>query len=392
MNCFILVLLTVLWMVPAAYVSAGEIRESRCEVTFANSSGAVDDVYKSYTQTVKTGDTVILPEVPQREGYLSEGWALKAGAKKTDYQPGKILTIAKDLKLYAVEYKSVSVSFYGINKKVYNTVTVRKGETVTLPSIKNTDKYTFLGWSLVNGTGSEPAYLPGDTLRVTKSWTFYPVLYKRSSDRLPSKRAMVMPDKGKWRKVVFVGDSRMVHTRKYLKLRLGERALKENNLVFLAERGITLEGFIDEGGEERLLRILSAGDTSQPAALIFNLGINDLRPEMNPAEKAAFTVNFLAAMAARLSCYNVRFYVMSVNPINESLCKRSAADVFTYNRLLSIGTSGLWTYIDTCSWLIRRGYTTLNMQGVDDGIHYNAATSLRIFNYVMEKVNDNNEN
>ena len=360
------------------------------EVTFADAQGKTDEACKALSLSVRAGDKVTLPQVPKRDGMAGEGWALTAGSSKVKYLPGTVLTITKSICFYEVQSPVVTAAFIGAGGKKAGSITVKKGEAITFPYLKNTARYSFLGWHTKKGRRRNPKYLTGQKLKLNKDMTFYGVWYKRASDKVPARKAMLLPDPAVWRQVVIVGDSRMVHTRVYLKNHIGKTRFKNLPLTFVAKPGITLGDFLaDENGEQKLLRILTKGDTTLPAVLIYNLGINELRPGADVSAMAAFAIRFLMNLRWKLDAYNVRFYLMSVNPVNDGIAARSLADIVEYNRLLRIGTAGAYDYIDTFTWLNRNGYTTLNDEGTDDGMHYSAATSLRIFNYAMEAVKFN---
>ncbi len=368
---------------PADFGSTGAL----ITVTFADAQGKTDGDYSSYVVSVRAGDKVTLPQVPYSKGRIGEGWALQAGAARALYQPGMVLTITEQICFYAVQSQTVTATFIGSGGKTVGTLTVKKGRAITFPSLKNTARYSFLGWHTQKGKHSNPKYLVGETRKLNKDTTFYAVWYNRTAEKVPAKKDILLPDAADWRRVVFVGDSRMVHTRVYLKKRIGKTVFNSLPLTFLAKSGIMLEDFIaDEEGEQKLIRLMTRGDTSRPAALVYNLGINELRPGADVPSMAAFAIRFLMNLRWKLDPYNVRFYIMSVNPVNDRIATRRQTDIIEYNRLLRIGTIGAFDYIDTFSWLNRTGYTTLNDQGEDDGLHYSAATSLRIFDYVMRSL------
>lgn len=73
--------------------------------------------------------------MPARTGYVNKGWSTKKNADKATSKT--TYTVKKNLKLYAVQKKAVKIAFYTNSGVVSSTVTLGKGDTYTLPGVKD---------------------------------------------------------------------------------------------------------------------------------------------------------------------------------------------------------------------------------------------------------------
>ena len=105
----------------------------------------------------------------------------------------------------------------------------------------------------------------------------------------------------------------------------------------------------------------------------------------------AFGINDLGNINSYISYYetlqkefpSVKFYYMSVNPVNESLAsaygyrvKNAAIKTFNIKLKTAFGSR----YINTYSYLTKNGFSTA------DGIHYVSSTYQKLYQYLMKKI------
>ena len=112
-----------------------------------------------------------------RTGYYAAGYTVLSGSA-TVTQNGNEFIVSPEsdcsIRINFAAKQTVTVSFSG----AANAITTYAGEAITLPSAKNVDKYSFLGWSekTVSDTTAKPSYLKaGSSYTPTKSLTLYPL-------------------------------------------------------------------------------------------------------------------------------------------------------------------------------------------------------------------------
>lgn len=102
--------------------------------------------------------------------------------------------------------------------------------------------------------------------------------------------------------------------------------------------------------------------------VVINLGVNDTK-------HANDYINLVNAKAAEWGARGARVYYVSVNPVWENpYVTQEQVDLF--NQTVAPSLSGV-RWIDTSSWLQANGYRLV------DGLHYDAPTSVNIFNLIM---------
>lgn len=141
--------------------------------------------------------------------------------------------------------------------------------------------------------------------------------------------------------------------------------------------------------------IASAG--GKPTAVVINLGVNDLKHDGSDvnfsAEKVAGRyVAYMKQLAEKLRGKNCRLFYMSVNPVNGAMQSRKASrregEIRTFNNALRKGLRGTFGFLDTNTWLHENGFSTGRLyEELDDGVHYEARTYKRIYNYCIKAVN-----
>lgn len=258
-----------------------------------------------------------------------------------------------------------------------------------------------MGWSTqpnVVITSSDPlkvTYEAGEVLNSLNATVhLYQVVFRRSTERSLVSDQIAKPDLNKYSKVIFVGDSRTV--RMYQTLRTQNCVANLTGVSFVASSGQGLS-WLKSGdpsmGYGRLLREIKTAnaDTSHPAAIVFNLGINDL-------ENISEYIVYMRKIAPELQALNCRLFYMSLNPINsvmidkKGFIHREEADVRSFNTQIRTMLGSVYTYIDTYNWLMQTGYSTDSgdngqNSGIDDGLHYTVNTYKRIYDKCISIVN-----
>ena len=105
--------------------------------------------------------------------------------------------------------------------------------------------------------------------------------------------------------------------------------------------------------------------------VVICLGVNDTKNVRNYA-------NLINAKAAEWAARGAKVYYVSVNPVwtNPYVTQEQ---VDTFNNTMPSLLSGV-TWVDTQSWLKQNGYKLV------DGLHYDDATSVNIFNLIMGSI------
>lgn len=365
-------------------------------VKFYDTNGTQGSYFSSLKKTVAENTDFELPALPQKKGSVGMGWSTRKNSSVVTYQAGAKIRVKKNLSLYAVYKTSVTVTLYKNDGSLYQTINVGKGEYFTLPSVQSKAPYTMLGWSSSRGRTLDPEFEVGQSLRVVSNKKFYAVVFNRSKEPDYELTALPAPDISKYRKVIFVGDSRTQRMALTFTKAGGGSFLK--NVSFVAKGGEGLAWFESDGYAELLKEI--EGDSRLPAAVIFNLGINDLTNMDN-------YVSYYRSIAGELIKRGCKLYCMSLNPINSENLKaagrgeRKEETVRTFNSTirsgLCTGSGALCTYIDTYSYLIKNGYGSDSGSqgadsGVDDGLHYTIKTYKRIYKYCIDFLNGTQAN
>lgn len=359
-------------------------------VSFYLGNGSSNSAYKAIQKKVREGSKMTLPSVPSRKGYVGLGWNTAKNKSTVTNKAGSSVKVTKNLKFYAVQKQAISVVLHKNDGTVWKTVNVGKGDSLKLPGVKNSAGYTMLGWSKQKNQKTDPTYEVGATVRnITKTQHFYAVVFKRSAE--PDYPASVLPrvNQQKYKKVIFVGDSR-THRMACTLANLSSQVTE--GISFVYKEGGGLNWLKSEGYDALNKKV---GSSSGKTAVIFNLGINDLSNINN-------YVIYMRDIAKELKAKGCDLYYMSVNPVNNQLIKawgkteRPEETVRSFNatikgRLCSGSIAG-YHYLDTYSYLIKKGYGTDASTngtdiGKDDGLHYTTKTYKRIFGYCISKIN-----
>ena len=348
-------------------------------VQFFLGNGKTNASYQKLNMKVEEGTTITFPLVPARTGYVNKGWSTKKNADKATSRT--TYTVKKNLKLYAVQKKAVKIAFYTNSGVVSSTVTLGKGDTYTLPGVKDAAGYTFMGWSTRQGQNTSPEYEAEQEIAVDDNMNLYAVVFKNSSEKNLPAEELPQVNPYQYKQVVFVGDSRTEFMSNVLK---GMPANVTENVKFVCKRGEGYEWLISTGYQE-LYRLVEHDTNSilqKKTAVIFNFGVNDLKKY----KKYASYYNLIEPILTSKGC---ELYFMSVNPINRKMLSnagradRSEAELRRMNDYLRENLSSAYTYIDMYSYLKSTGYSFASDHygagTIDDGLHYTAATYKRIY-------------
>lgn len=263
--------------------------------------------------------------------------------------------------------------------------------TVLLPSDKNGKDYTFLGWSTRKNQTGNPQYQAYERIKVNKTIRLYPVKYKWSGE-LDLSVGNLADQLTNYSGVIFVGDSRTMMMEKTLERQYGSSI--HDKVGFVHKSGEGLEWLRQYGGK-LLMEELKArsSEHSRPVAVVFNMGVNDLihrnGKSLDYRRVVSRYTSYMNSLSEKLKQYNCTLFYMSVNPVNTAMKPtRKESEVRAFNNQLKRGLSSSFKWIDSYSYFIKNGYTTLcEFRGnTDDGLHYSMKTYKRIYAYVLNKL------
>ena len=371
-----------------------------CTLRFYTANGKSE--FTQYRKRVRAGVKVKLPDVFYSGGVLLTGWCSKFGVTKPMYQPGETLTVKGDMKFYrtgrspqnaASEKNGKLIYLMYKNGSLYKTL--KRTSASIFPDYRPTDGSTMMGWSRQAGKSCGAAYLPGETVPSDAS-IYYMVLSTRQDD---AKYNTSIPKSKRFGKVIFVGDSRMVHTRRHFGT---QKPVWMDFVVGSAQGYNWLSGNGLASGKTsgyiQLLQKVKAyykSSKGKKIAVVFNLGVNDLG-NLNSY------IAFYKKIAPELKKYNCTLFFMSVNPCNKAmtdhyikiLFKRSDRHgreplmVKKFNNSIRRSLKGMYTYIDCFNYLQSSGWFSANVyvHNYPDGVHYSKNTSMKIVQYVMKTI------
>ena len=161
--------------------------------------------------------------------------------------------------------------------------------------------------------------------------------------------------------IIMVGDSRTE----------GMRVNIGGNMTYICKVGEGLT-YLKGTVTTKLKKLGKNGDLKNKA-IVFNLGVNDLG-------NVNGYISYMNSFGKTLKNYGATLYFMTVNPVYNKLAKNWStvrnSQVITFNKTMVSGLSG-YGIIDSYDELVFRKFTTL------DGVHYNATTYRKIYNYLM---------
>ena len=354
-------------------------------VTYYMGNGKTNSTYKKLTTKVEEGTKVTFAKVPARSGYINLGWSSKKNSTKATAKAS--YTVTRNITLYAVQKKAVTLTLCKNNGAVYSTTRMAQGSTYKLSGVKDANGYTFMGWSEQAGQKVNPDYEAEETITVKKNTTLYAVVFNRTSEDNLYADVLPQVNSYKYKNVVFIGDSRT----EYMKNALARAGANTNYVKFICKAG---EGYSWlTGTAVPQLQELVKNDTnsilSKKTAVIFNFGVNDY----NEYAKYAAYYKLIASSLERKGC---ELYFMSVNPINRLMLSntgradRSEAKIRSFNTYMQKNLPSSYTYIDMYSYLKATGYSFASDKygagSIDDGLHYTARTYKRIFTQCLRSL------
>lgn len=174
-------------------------------------------------------------------------------------------------------------------------------------------------------------------------------------------------------KVVIVGDSRM----EFIYNKKDELDIP-SNFIFDAKSGAMIEWLL-EIGKPKLEDILDNRDNKYTYHVVFNLGVNDLNSSTKPEVLADDYFDVYEELVRKYS--NVKFYFLSVNPIDEEAInkgnKRTNEKIELFNTEIHQRMSELnKTNVNYCD-----SYNRLDFN-LPDGLHYDNETDQKIIDYI----------
>lgn len=352
-------------------------------VEFFYGNGKSNSAYKKLKMRVEEGTEIKLPLVPARNGYINKGWSTRKNPVVATSR--KTYTVCRNVKFYSVQVKAVKVTLYKESGDFYRSTTMAKGSVYTLPCVRNAAGYTFMGWSDKPKQSVNPQYEPEMEITVEEDMDLYAVVFRKSDE--PDLPADKLPqwNNYKYKRVVFVGDSRTA----YMENALKNAGARTEGIEFISKVGGGLDWFKTVAYPKlySIVKNETASILAKPTAVVINLGINDL-------ENQNGYVLYMNSIAKELKKHNCELFFMSLNPVNRSMLKeagkknRSEAKVRLFNNALRSALGAQYSYIDTYSKLKKEGYgfdsSSTGTGGNDDGLHYTAKTYKRIFTYCMK--------
>lgn len=155
------------------------IWKAQYSITYNLNGGVAPSGFVSTIPFLEGDSVKIQDKVPTRSGYTFGGWYENSQGTGVNYQPGNIITINKNLPLYAKWIAVNNVSYtvnYNLNGGTGETPlsrAVTSGTSITLPTnskFSNGD-LVFDGWTLDSLNG--PVHQAGSSYTPTKNVTFY---------------------------------------------------------------------------------------------------------------------------------------------------------------------------------------------------------------------------
>lgn len=185
-----------------------------------------------------------------------------------------------------------------------------------MPNLKNKEGFTFLGWAQTPGQKTDPELQAGEVIHVPRTTKFYPVMFDRSQEKDITLEELPELNTEKYGHAIFIGDSRFVKMRKTSEKQ--KMTSKLGNVSFVCKSGRGLEWFKQEGLQEMKRQIHDASLSSEKSvAIIFNLGINDLRRVLDVSKQ--YEIDSFDCM--KISKEYISFMNDMENSLENSNCK-----------------------------------------------------------------------
>ena len=197
--------------------------------------------------------------------------------------------------------RKLIVTLHHNDGSVFRQIKVDRGANCTLPSMLSPRGYTFIGWGPKKQlfvSESAPYKAPYKAFEKLKNiqgdMHLYAVLSDRSKEKNLTEAQLFAPNISKYKKIIFVGDSRMSRTETLMKDTFPK--FDSRQIAFVAEPGSGLV-WLKAEGYARLLSEIDKADTEdeRPIAVIFNSGVNHIAGD--PSGRARLYVNFYNRIA-----------------------------------------------------------------------------------------------
>ncbi len=304
----------------------------------------------------------------KKNGYAKKGWFKENGAyyyadKKTcQVQVRKMLQIGKKTYYLKADGTRVQSSFLNLKKNRYYFA--KNGVMNKKKQFKVSGKYYYAD---ANGVIAED-----EIMKIGK------YLYYFDEDGVRQKNTTVKVDgvtyaldgKGRARaskvsagvqkvQYLFVGDSRTVGM---------DYAISEQGTAFIGKVSMGYNWCLSTADSQ----IRAYLKSNPEMKVIFGFGINDLG---NVQKYIAYYKKLVAAYP------RAQFIFLSINPISEA----KSSSPYVSNKLIRAFNATLKAamgsrYLDTYSYLSKNGF------GTNDGIHYTASTYVKLYNYILSKI------
>lgn len=191
--------------------------------------------------------------------------------------------------------------------------------------------------------------------------TIVPIKTKNANNALSTKvRDQLKKLSGKAASgIIFVGDSRTVGLENAIKASITKK--------FVAKSGSGYAWL----SKNAYNHVKTYANKYKDYAIVFNFGVNDLG-------NISSYINFYKKVVAT---YGDRVYFMSVNPVNQSKYKGTATNkrIDDFNKKYKAFAGN--RYIDTCTYMRTTGFES------PDGLHYSTAQYKKIYDFVVDFIN-----
>ena len=138
-----------------------EIEGSYTRVSTSYTVTFVIDGKTVHTATVEAGESITLPEAPEKEGHTFAGWQ-----GVPEVMPSENITVTGS---YTVN--SYTATFI-IDGMIVETLSIEYGAAVNAPAAPGKEDHTFAGWQDL------PATMPAHDIAVTGTYTYSPDIFK----------------------------------------------------------------------------------------------------------------------------------------------------------------------------------------------------------------------
>lgn len=153
-----------------------------CTVRYFTTSGVKE--YTNDRTDLPWGENFITPSISSTSSHIFLGWSDKKNSKTAPLKAKNKYTLRQNQRLYAVwqERPKGTIRFYsqgGAKEYTGEKISTHIGEIYTLPRLKDSSTYRFLGWSETRNSLTA-GLLPGKKYTMTASKKLYAVYIKKA--------------------------------------------------------------------------------------------------------------------------------------------------------------------------------------------------------------------